>query len=71
METKQANILTGKGGYDILKWFDGKDILVMQDDELYGRNGIDCYRFLQKIYFNPTTLIIKEKNAPESLSPIF
>ncbi|WP_235667898.1 hypothetical protein [Candidatus Williamhamiltonella defendens] len=71
MGTAQANILNVKGGYDILKWFDGNNILVMQDDELYGGNGIDCYRFLQKINFDMATLIFKEEDATESLSPIF
>nr|WP_235661270.1 calcium-binding protein [Candidatus Hamiltonella defensa] len=67
----QANILNGKGGYDILKGFDGNDILVAQTGELYGGKGTDCYRVLQNTGSDPATLIIKEEDAPESLSPVF
>ncbi|CED78268.1 Putative RTX-family protein 3 [Candidatus Hamiltonella defensa (Bemisia tabaci)] len=67
----QANILNGKGGYDIIKGFDGNDILVAQAGELYGGKGTDCYRVLQNTGSDPATLIIKEEDAPEALSPVF
>ncbi|WP_339050433.1 hypothetical protein [Candidatus Hamiltonella endosymbiont of Tuberolachnus salignus] len=42
-----------------------------RNKELYGGKGTDCYRVLQNTGSDPATLIIKEEDAPESLSPVF